>query len=37
MAAALLMFDPKRGKVVHDQKEFDQMWQRQRGLTILVE
>ena len=33
----VLMFDPKSGKVVHTQEEFDQMWQRQRGLTILVE
>jgi ABC-type bacteriocin/lantibiotic exporter with double-glycine peptidase domain len=33
----VLMFDPARGKVVHTQEEFDQMWQRQRGLTILIE
>jgi ABC-type bacteriocin/lantibiotic exporter with double-glycine peptidase domain len=33
----VLMLDPARGEVVHTQEEFDQMWQRQRGLTILIE
>ena len=33
----VLMLDPVRGEIVHTQEEFDRMWQRQRGLTILVE
>jgi ABC-type bacteriocin/lantibiotic exporter with double-glycine peptidase domain len=33
----VLMLDPKRGEIVHTQEEFEQMWQRQRGLTILIE
>ncbi len=33
----VLMLDPARGEVVHTQEEFDQMWQRQRGLTILIQ
>jgi ABC-type bacteriocin/lantibiotic exporter with double-glycine peptidase domain len=33
----VLMLDPARGEVIHTQEEFDQMWQRQRGLTILIE
>ena len=32
----VLMLDPVRGEVVHTQEEFDQMWRRQRGLTILI-
>jgi len=31
------ILDPLRGEIVHTQEEFDQMWQRQRGLTILIE
>jgi len=33
----VLMLDPVRGEIVHTQEEFDRMWQRQRGLTILIE
>lgn len=33
----VLMLDPARGEIVHSQDEFDRMWQRQRGLTILIE
>lgn len=33
----VLILDPVRGEVVHTQEEFDQMWQRRRGLTILIE
>jgi ABC-type bacteriocin/lantibiotic exporter with double-glycine peptidase domain len=33
----VLMLDPARGEIVHTQEEFDQMWRRQRGLTILIE
>lgn len=33
----VFILDPARGEVVHTQEEFDQMWQRQRGLTILIE
>ena len=33
----VLMLDPVRGEIVHTQEEFDRIWQRQRGLTILIE
>jgi ABC-type bacteriocin/lantibiotic exporter with double-glycine peptidase domain len=31
------MLDPLRGAIVVSQDEFDKMWQRERGLTIIVE
>lgn len=33
----VLMLDPARGEVIHTQEEFDRMWRRQRGLTILID
>jgi ABC-type bacteriocin/lantibiotic exporter with double-glycine peptidase domain len=33
----VLLFDPARGKVLHSQGEFNEMWQLRRGLAILVE
>lgn len=33
----VLMLDPVRGEVVHTQEEFEQMWRRQRSLTILIQ
>jgi ABC-type bacteriocin/lantibiotic exporter with double-glycine peptidase domain len=33
----VLLLDPARGELLHSQEEFDEMWQRRRGLTILIE
>jgi len=33
----VLMLDPSRGEVMTSQNEFDELWQRRRGLTVLVE
>ena len=33
----VLLLDPVRGESLHSQEEFNEMWQRCRGLTILIQ